>query len=110
MKRAAVLFAMITLSIAACAGDDSDVSVFAVDTDSSGAVDCADLDHVVECLNHPDSDACAHADVNGDGAVDDADVHDIHDGLEATGHHCDDGTHDDGAHDDGTHDDGTHSG
>lgn len=106
MSRAWVLFFVMTLSAAGCAGDESDASVFAVDTDSSGAVDCSDLDHVIACLDHPDPDACAHADVNGDGAVDDLDVHDIHDGLEATGHHCDGGTHDD----DETHDDGTHDG
>ena len=110
MKRAAVLFAMMTLSFPACADDEPDASVYAIDTDSSGGVDCADLDHVMACLNHPDSDACAHADVNGDGAVDDADVHDIHDGLEATGHHC--AEPDDEAHDgdEGAHEDGTHSG
>ncbi len=108
MKRAFVLFAMPTLSAAACADDESDATVFAVDTDSSGGVDCADLDHVVECLNHPDSDACDHVDVNHDEAVDEGDVHDIHNGLEATGHHCDEP--DDGTHDDGTHDDGTHGG
>ena len=105
MMRSAVLVAMLGLSMAACAGDEeSDASVFAVDTDSSGEVDCADLEHVTVCLAHPDAEDCAHADVNGDGVVDEADVHDIYDGLHATGHACEEpeGHHDDGASHDGT--------
>lgn len=120
MHRSPVLFLALTLF--ACAGDDPvEEAQFAVDTDDSGEVDCDDLDHVLECLHRPDTDACAFADVNGDGAVDDADVHDIHDGLAASGHGCDEaehhdaeGDHDaehegehDGTHNDDGHDDGT---
>ena len=78
-----------TLLFAGCTDEDNvNIASFAIDTDSSGAVDCADLDHVVACIEHPDPHACAHADVNGDGAVDDADAHTIHDALVATHHEC----------------------
>lgn len=83
-----------------CAGDDVSDATFAVDTDGNGTIDCTDLDHVVACL-HGHVDACAAADVNHDGVVDDGDVHDIHAGMSATGHHCSgDGHH----HEDGHHD------
>ncbi len=129
LMRSSLIAAALSLSFA-CAGDSIDDSTeespFAVDADGSGEVDWADLDHVLACLHHPDSDLCALADVNGDGVVDDADVHDIHAGLAESGHDCGDphhhdadghhdadhegdhdGTHNDDGHDDtGTHDDG----
>ena len=80
----------IALLLGAACTDDVDSASFAVDADENGTVDCHDLEHVMACLADPHSDACAHADVNGDGVVDDQDVHDIYDGLEATGHHCTD--------------------
>jgi len=113
MKAAAVLFLGVTLTLLACSSDqDGDAALFAVDTDNSGAVDCEDLHHVQVCLEHPDSTDCAHADVNGDGVVDENDVHDIYDGLHETGHDCEapDG-HDDGTGDHadaGSHDGTTH--
>jgi hypothetical protein len=119
MMRTPVLFFALTLTQIACASDEEgDATVFAVDADSSGAVDCEDLHHVMVCLDHPDSADCAHADVNGDGVVDDADVHDIYDGLHETGHDCDAPDGDDGSHDDGSGDhpdaghtdDGSHDG
>lgn len=67
--------------------DDVDVSTFAVDVDESGAVDCADLEHVLACVHH-EIDDCTHDDVNHDGVVDEQDAHDIHAGLEHHGHDC----------------------
>ena len=110
MKRCAVLFLALSWTLGACSSDeDGDPAVFAVDTDSNGAVDCEDLHHVQVCLDHPDSADCAHADVNGDGVVDEADAHDIYHGLHETGHDCEapDGHEDDGSHDDDT---GDHAG
>ena len=107
------LASLLTLSILlpACSADSgTDDSIFAVDTDGSGEVDCADLDHVLACLHHPESDVCTEVDVNHDGLVDDADVHDIHDGLAATGHHCGEPDHHDSeGHHDAEHD-GDHDG
>jgi hypothetical protein len=103
MKRTcASLLVVVCLAMSACAEDTEDPSRYAIDSDGSGSVDCADLDHVLACLHHPGSDVCAEADVNHDGVVDDADVHDLHAGLEATGHHCDEPPH---HHEEGDHDD-----
>jgi hypothetical protein len=129
-------FVLVTACVlASCTDDASSDAVFGIDADENGAVDCADLDHVLACIHHPESALCALADINGDGMIDDADVHDIHHGLEETGHHCDapdhhdaDGHHDtdhagdhdsdhnqDGHHDTthqdpvGEHDDGHHT-
>lgn len=80
---------LVALFAAACTepADDATAS-FAVDVDHSGSLDCADLDHLLACLAHPDPHQCAADDVNHDGVVDDTDAHDLHDGLAATGHHC----------------------
>lgn len=83
-----VSFVVVSMFAIGCSSDDVGDAVFAVDVDQSGAVDCADLDHVIACVQHPDPHACAHADVNGDGVVDDADIHDIQAGLHATHHEC----------------------
>lgn len=95
----------------ACSDADVDEGSFAVDSDASGAVDCADLDHVLACIHHPDAHECATSDVNHDGTVDDTDVHDIHAGLTASGHHCPapDHAHDSPSHPGDGHDtDGHH--
>jgi hypothetical protein len=91
MKRAL----MLSLLALGCAGEDSvDNRRYAVDTDASGAVDCSDLDHVVTCLTREHDDpTCAEADVNHDGAVDDADLHDLYAGLHETGHDCSEPEH-----------------
>ena len=89
---------LMAVQFAACGTEDSTASAqFAVDTDDNGAVDCTDLDHVVTCLHHHGTAACDHADVNHDGVVDHEDLHDIYDGLAATGHHCTDPAHQDPA-------------
>jgi hypothetical protein len=91
-----LLSVTLTLSLLACTGDDgTDDSIYAVDTDGNGVVDCSDLEHVQTCVHHPESDVCAVADVNEDGVVDDADLHDIYAGLAETGHHCDEPDHHD---------------
>jgi hypothetical protein len=88
MRRFATgLLLTLGLSVAACAGDDVDESIYAVDTDDSGTVDCTDQDHVLACVHHEITE-CTHDDVNHDGTVDEADAHDIHAGLTATGHEC----------------------
>ena len=68
--------------------DDVDVAEYAVDVDQSGALDCADLEHVLACVHHEET-SCDHDDVNHDGTVDEHDAHDIHAGLEHHGVHCD---------------------
>ena len=83
------LVLVVGFSAAACGADDADDAMYAVDTDDSGGVDCGDLDHVLACVHHEITE-CTHDDVNHDGAVDDGDAHDIHAGLTATGHHCED--------------------
>lgn len=119
IRALAFAFVLGTLcAVAACTDDSAGDAVFAIDTDESGAVDCADLDHVLACIHHPESDLCALADVNGDGVVDDTDVHDLHHGLAEHGHGCDapdhhdaDGHHDadhTGDHDSDHNDDGHH--
>lgn len=80
-----------------CADDTTASVEFAIDTDGNGGVDCADLDHVLSCIHHPDASVCAHADVNHDGVVDHEDLHDIYSGLSETGHHCTDPFHQDPA-------------
>ena len=86
MKRL-TLVAVLCLA-SACAGEDTDVSEYAIDSDHSGAVDCHDLEHVQACVADTHHTGCEDADVNHDGSVDDGDIHDIDDGLAATGHHC----------------------
>lgn len=86
MTRLTIL--LVTLLGIHCTGDDLDATTLAIDTDGSGGVDCADLDHVLACIHDPGSSACAHADVNGDGTVDDLDAHDLHAALTATHHDC----------------------
>lgn len=94
------LLIVLGLLIIGCTDEETvDSATFAVDTDGNGSVDCTDLDHVLACL-HDHVDACAAADVNHDGSVDDTDLHDIHAGMEATGHHCSSGSH---HHEDGHH-------
>ena len=101
MKRLSILVAVLVAF--ACTGDDVDDVRFAIDSDHSGSVDCADLDHADACLHDPHAAACDGADVNHDGVVDDADVHDIYAGLEATGHHCTAPEHHDDTGDHATH-------
>ena len=80
--------------LCACSSDeDVDASVYAVDTDGDGAVDCEDQTHVEACLELHDPATCEAADVNHDGHVDQEDAADIHDGLTATGHECADPAH-----------------
>lgn len=88
MKR--LSFIAVLCLAGACTGDDTDASQFAIDSDHSGVVDCHDLEHVQACVADPHHTGCEDADVNHDGAIDDADIHDIYDGLAATGHHCTD--------------------
>ena len=85
------LTVLVALSTAlyGCVGEgDFDAAQYAIDTDGDGAIDCSDLDHLHACIDHPDSDRCAAADVNHDGVVDETDAHLIHEGLAATGHEC----------------------
>ena len=90
---------MLFLGAAACSTDDDvDPSIYAIDTDGNGTVDCADQDHVEACyMYHPVED-CETSDVNHDGHIDDADSSDIHDGLTATGHECADPIHHEATH------------
>ena len=92
MHRLAIALAL--FSFAACTDDEQvDTSQYAIDTDHSGAFDCADLDHVNACINHHIADACDLADVNHDGVADDHDLHDIYAALHDSGHQCTDPTH-----------------
>ena len=61
------------------------------DTNHSGAVDCADLEHVNACTQHPDAHECADADVTHDGHIDAHDTQAIHDALAHAGHDCSSG-------------------
>lgn len=84
-------FALLLGLLVACTNDDDVGSAeLALDSDASGTVDCADLDHVLTCIHHPGTEACAHADINQDGAVDHQDLHDGYAALSASGHHCTD--------------------
>jgi hypothetical protein len=92
MHRIAVALALFLF--VACTDDEQlDSSRFAVDANDNGTFDCADLDHVLACIEHHGSTVCAHADVNHDGVVDDADAHDIYSALHDSGHQCSDPTH-----------------
>ena len=84
MTRFFILFAFLV----SCTDDNLGSSQYAVDVDHSGAFDCADLDQVHACINHHIADACALADVNHDGVVDDLDVHDISTALHDEGLVC----------------------
>jgi len=83
----------LALVVTACTDDQVDSSQYAIDTNHSGAFDCADLDHVYACIDHHIADACDLADVNHDGVVDAGDVHDISAALHDSGHSCTDPTH-----------------
>ena len=83
----------LALLLPACTDEQVDTSQYAIDADHSGALDCADLDHVHACINHHIVDACDLADINHDGVVDDQDVHDIYAALHDSGHSCTDPTH-----------------
>lgn len=94
---------VIALLGCACATDDNVESTeLAIDSDGSGTIECADLDHVLMCIHHPGSAACAHADVNHDGVVDHADIHDTYAALTEAGHHCADPANHDAADHHGT--------
>lgn len=68
------------------------------DVDGSGTLDCHDLQLVLYCTHHPHAHECAHADVTGDGHINDADVHHVAHAILATGHHCAEPGHDHGGH------------
>src|SRR5262245_36251 len=79
---------LIAFALTACTDDAVSTSQYAVDVDHSGGFDCADLDAVHACIYPHLADACALADVNHDGVVDDLDVHDISSALHDSGHDC----------------------
>jgi len=84
-------FALIFGLLLGCATDSGiGTSELALDSDANGTVDCADLDHVLTCIHHPGTEACAHADINDDGAADHDDLHEGYAALSTAGHHCSD--------------------
>lgn len=99
MYRFALIFGLL---VACTSDDDVGTSELALDSDTNGTVDCADLDHVLQCIHHPGTDVCAHADVNHDGTVDHADLHDAYAALTESGHHCADPAQHDSADHSGT--------
>ena len=86
--RADVWIGWLCLGLAACSGGDTEATTAALDTDGNGHVDCQDLELVLACIHHPGGVGCGHADVDGDGQVDDADAHSLAAALEAHGIHC----------------------
>jgi hypothetical protein len=90
MKRLA-LACLVVAALFACTDDNTDSSEYLVDTNHSGAVDCADLEHVAACTQHPDTHECADADVTHDGHIDAHDTQAIHNALAHAGHECSSG-------------------
>jgi hypothetical protein len=88
MKRLAFTLLLVAGLFACTDDDNTESSEYLVDTDHSGAVDCADLEHVAACTQHPDTHECADADVTHDGHIDAHDTQAIHDALAHAGHDC----------------------
>lgn len=84
---------LLTLFAFNCTSDNLDATESALDTNTSGMVDCVDFGHVVACIEHFDPHTCAHADFTGDGVVDDEDAHAVHDALAADHHNCSEPEH-----------------
>ena len=108
MHRIALILGLL-VGCATDSGNDNTTGTteLALDTDANGTVDCADLDHVLTCIHHPGTEACAHADINDDGAVDHQDLHDGYAELTAACHHCADPAAHDTADHEGTPHEGT---
>lgn len=109
MHRFALIFGLL-VGCAADSSNDTGTSELALDSDASGTVDCTDLDHVLTCIHHPGTEACAHADINQDGAVDHDDLHDGYAAISEAGHQCADPAEHDTADHSGTPHDGSGSG
>ena len=91
MIRNCASIALLGLALSACQTGTTGTASFAVDVNSDGKVDCADVDRVHMCL-HFDLAAgdplCKRADVSGDGVIDDEDIHGMFEGVTARGCDC----------------------
>ena len=93
MRNALIALGGCVLVALACSGSSgplSEETLARLELNGDGAVDCADLEHLLTCLHHPDDPVCAHADFNGDGVVDPHDAHAVHQSLAQAGHGCSD--------------------